>query len=389
MNSPNKSGELLANLLHFARLLRRMGIMVSIDQFAELSRALPHVDFTRRQVFYYTARCFLVKDRSQFELFDKAFDMFWQGRQSWMVAFGMTRQTREVKHDPLSESRAQVRADSQQDASEDGDGDLDADPHVDATYSAIELLRSKTFEEFTDEELALAKAFIHSLRWHLPPRPTRRQQRAFKRAQAIDLPRTVRRSMPYGGEIMKLYWQKRKRKPRPLVVICDISGSMDRYSRLFLHFLHTMSFAINRVEVFVFGTRLTRITGALRHRDIDAALDRVAETVIDWSGGTRIGESLHTFNYDWSRRVLGRGAVVIVISDGWDRGDMDLLSHEMNRLSRSASRLIWLNPLAGADDYEPLVKGMETALPFCHDFLPLHNLHSLMQLATLLGDLEY
>jgi hypothetical protein len=314
--------------------------------------------------------------------------MFWQGRQSWMVAFGMTRQEREVKHDPLSESRAQVRAESQQNSSDDDDGDLDADPHIDTTYSAVELLRSKTFEEFSDEELALAKAFIHSLRWNLPPRPTRRQQRALKRAQTIDLPRTVRRSMPYGGEIMKLYWQKRKRKPRPLVVICDISGSMDRYSRLFLHFLHTMGFVMGRVEVFVFGTRLTRITGALRHRDVDSALDRVAETVVDWSGGTRIGESLRTFNYDWSRRVLGRGAVVILISDGWDRGDMGLLSHEMNRLSRSTSRLIWLNPLAGADDYEPLAKGMQAALPFCDDFMPLHNLHSLTQLAVLLGELE-
>ena len=182
MNSLSKSGELLANLLYFARLLRRLGIMVSTDQFTELVRALPHIDFTQRQIFYYAARCYLVKDRAQFELFDQAFDLFWQGRQSWMLAFGMTRQGREVVHDPLSQSKVQVRADGGPSPTADDDATMDADPHVDATYSAVELFRSKTFEEFTEEELALAKAFIRGLRWRLPPRPTRRQQRALKRA---------------------------------------------------------------------------------------------------------------------------------------------------------------------------------------------------------------
>jgi uncharacterized protein with von Willebrand factor type A (vWA) domain len=228
---------------------------------------------------------------------------------------------------------------------------------------------------------------IQGLVWRLDQRLTRRVVRAPKRTGYLDLRRAVRGNMKYGGEILKLAWRRRKSKPRPLVVICDISGSMEAYSRLFLHFIYALAQETRRIEAFVFGTRLTYITPALRQGDVDTAVQKMSELVLDWSGGTRIGGSLRTFNYRWSRRVLGRGAVAVIISDGWDRGDLDLLEREMGRLRRSVSRLIWLNPLSGAPDYQPLAGGIQTALPYVDDFLPLHNLMSLGQFAGRLGSL--
>jgi uncharacterized protein with von Willebrand factor type A (vWA) domain len=193
----------------------------------------------------------------------------------------------------------------------------------------------------------------------------------------------------FGGEI--LLWERRQRKvkPRPLVIIADISGSMERYTRLLLHFIYSLSEGLHqKVEAFVFSTRLTRITRQLRERDVDQALLLVSRQVPDWSGGTRIGEALKTFNFVWGRRVLGQGAVVLLISDGWDRGDVGLLKKEIARLQRSCYRLIWLNPLLGSHEYEPLTRGMQAALPYVDDFLPVHNLASLEDLAGHLSHID-
>jgi uncharacterized protein with von Willebrand factor type A (vWA) domain len=184
-----------------------------------------------------------------------------------------------------------------------------------------------------------------------------------------------------------LSWRNIRTEPRPLVLICDISGSMERYSRILLQFAHAISAGLGNVETFVFGTRLTRITRQLRHKDIDDAIDAVSKHVVDWSGGTRIGEAIKEFNFRWGRRVLGRSPVVLLISDGWDRGDPELLAREMDRLQRSCHRLIWLNPLLGTPGYEPLTVGMQAALPFVDDFLPVHNLVSLEQLGAKLASL--
>jgi uncharacterized protein with von Willebrand factor type A (vWA) domain len=201
--------------------------------------------------------------------------------------------------------------------------------------------------------------------------------------------RTLRRSLRSEGEVFSWAYREQKTKPRPLVVIADISGSMERYTRLLLHFIYGMKSALNQpMEAFVFSTRLTRITRPLQLRDLDLALKNVGQLVNDWAGGTRIGESLKTFNFDWGRRVLGRGAVVLIISDGWDRGDVELLAHEMARLQRNCHRLIWLNPLLGATGYEPLTRGIQAALPHIDDFLPVHNLASLEDLANLLENLD-
>ena len=225
------------------------------------------------------------------------------------------------------------------------------------------------------------------LTWQLEPRRTRRTVAA-AHGKLLDLRRTLRHNLRYGGEPLELPRRQRKVKRRPLVVICDISGSMERYSRVLLQFIYAVSSRLDRVESFVFSTRLTRITRQLRTRDVDHALDEATAAITDWAGGTRIGEAIKHFNYQWARRVLNQGAVVLIISDGWDRGDVTLLGREMDRLHRSCHRLIWLNPLLSDVDYEPLVRGMQAALPHIDDFLPVHNLASLEQLADKLSKLQ-
>ncbi|HLI50449.1 MAG TPA: VWA domain-containing protein, partial [Thermomicrobiaceae bacterium] len=203
-----------------------------------------------------------------------------------------------------------------------------------------------------------------------------------------DPRRTMRRSLQTAGVPLRLSRRKIKEKPRQLVVICDVSGSMDRYSRILLQFVYAIENGMARVEAFVFGTRLTRITRLIKNRSVDQAMERVAREVHDWSGGTRIGQSLQTFNTDWARRVLRNGAVVLIISDGWDRGDPDVLQREIARLQRSSYRLIWLNPLLGSPRYEPLTRGMQAALPHVDDFMPVHNMASLQALAEHLSNID-
>jgi uncharacterized protein with von Willebrand factor type A (vWA) domain len=199
----------------------------------------------------------------------------------------------------------------------------------------------------------------------------------------------VRRNLRYGGEILDWAEREPKRKPRPLVILADVSGSMERYTRLLLLFTYGLARALEqKVEAFVFSTRLTRITRGLQERNLDRALREVSLAVPDWSGGTRIGDALRTFNFDWGRRVLGRGAITLVISDGWDCGDVEVLREEIARLQRSSRRLIWLNPLLGSPEYEPLTRGIQAALPYIDDFLPVHNLDSLEALAQHLGTLD-
>jgi hypothetical protein len=388
--SAHTQGHLLANLLHFGRLLRAAGIPVGSRQVYELAEALTHLDLAQRDDVYHAARGFLVHRADELELFDQAFDLFWSRQVQITLEVGVSRRARPAadRQDQPPDSDQAILGGARAAAPvQDDEGDSAEETRLSSTYSPLEILY-QDIAGFSEEELETAKRFIRSLVWQLDERLTRRQVRAAKRADSLDLRRALRRNMKYSGEILKLAWRRRKSKPRPLVVICDISGSMERYSRLFLHFIYALVQETHQVETFVFGTRLTRVTPALRHDDVDAALRKMSELVVDWSGGTRIGESLKAFNYRWSRRVLGRGAVAVVISDGWDRGDVALLEREMGRLQRSVSRLIWLNPLLGDPDYQPLVRGMQAALPYVDDFLPLHNLASFEQLAERLGSLR-
>ncbi len=385
------SGHLLGNLLHFGRFLRQAGIAVSTRQIYELAEGLTHIDLTRRDDFRHAARCFLVHHADELDLFDRAFDLFWSQQVQFTMELGVARQRQRVEGlaEELPASDQAVlnkRTGSEVPlADEEDESDASGETRLSPPYSPLEVLYQKDFADFTEEEIEAARHLIQRLVWRLDLRQTRRKVRAAKRASYLDLRRSVRANMKYSGEVLKLAWRRRKVKPRPLVVICDISGSMESYSRLFLHFLYALTQETWEIEAFVFGTRLTYITPALRHNSVNVALKKMSELVLDWSGGTRIGESLKAFNFRWSRRVLGRGAVAVIISDGWDRGDMDLLEREMGRLRRSVSRLIWLNPLSGAPDYQPLVWGIRTALPYVDDFLPLYNLTSLEQFAGRLG----
>lgn len=377
------AGRLAANLLHFVRLLRRLGFAIGAPQVADLLRGLALIDISDRRDFYYITRACVVTSPDQREMFDHAFERFWMGRERWLLELGAAdyQHPAPPHQHPLHTSNLAVRdrLGDQYQPPDDDDGRVQ-ERDFSAVYSALEVLHQKDFAAMTGNEIEAARRAMAAMIWEMGVRRTRRRVRASKRTCCPDLPRTVRNSIRFYGETVQLAWRRRRIKPRPLVVICDISGSMERYSRLLLHFMYAVRQSSKYVETFVFGTRLTRITPALKHRQVDSALKEVSREVVDWSGGTRIGDSLKIFNFRYGRRVLRNGAVVIIISDGWERGDIELLDHEMARLRRSCHRLIWLNPLAGAPDYAPLVQGMQAALPHIDLFLPLHNLDSMHQL---------
>ncbi len=382
-------GAILANLLMFGEVLRRLGLEIGSANMLDLVRATEYVPIGgNRNDFRLAARALLVHKRSDLPLFDEAFQVFWRrpahGRSLRdLRSMGEERRYRTPRVMPHRE-----------DTSDGPPGDLgseDADdrqPVVDLqrSFSAREVLRQRDFADFTNSEIAAARSLMADLAWDLGNRRTRRM--TWGDGAQVDLRRSMRRSLSYGGEMLDLAYRTRRTKPRPLVLICDVSGSMERYTRMLLHFVHTVAVNGQQVEAFLFATRLTRITRHLDARGVDQAVAQVARAVPDWAGGTRIGEAIKSFNYQWARRVLRGGAVVMVISDGWDRGDPDLLSREMARLQRSCHRLIWLNPLLGSPTYQPLTRGMQAALPHIDDFLPAHNLHSLQELARHLNSLS-
>jgi uncharacterized protein with von Willebrand factor type A (vWA) domain len=382
------SGQFLHNLLLFGRLLRQLGLDVNPGRMMDLVNALDHIEIGRKSDFYYSARTLLVHEREDLPLFDEAFEWFWRKpAESWNLGEWQGLSQRRRRPGPIVTPPALKEAAPQIDDSKSTSNQEMTIIEVTRTYSDRELLRQKNFSEMNAEETEAVKQLVLHLLWKVSERRTRRLRPG--KGHRIDLRRTLRRSLRSEGEIFRWSYREPKRKPRPLVVIADISGSMERYTRLLLQFIYGMKAALNQpVEAFLFSTRLTRITRPLQIRDLDLALENIGQLVNDWAGGTRIGESLKTFNFEWGRRVLGRGAVVLVISDGWDRGDPELLKREMARLKRNCHRLIWLNPLLGAPDYEPLTRGIQAALPHIDDFLPVHNLASLEDLANRLADLD-
>ena len=403
--------RLLYRLTEFGRILWEVGIDVGPRKMLDLAETLKYVDITNKEDFYNTLKCSLLAKHEQEALFNQMFLYYWymrdrqnnKGENPRGAAKRDERQMRlppserkrlaehlnaneQQRKDLRSEMRQSERPRRAHERIDEDDDDDKAQPQGTA-YSAIEMLRKKDFESFTWEEVQEAKKLMAEMRWHLGQRPTHRKAPS-RKGSYPDMRRIVRRNLKYGAEILELTWRETKQKPRPLVIICDISGSMSLYSRLLLHFIHTISNGLMNVEAFVFGTRLTRITRQLKKRDVDDAVRDVSRSVQDWSGGTRIGDALHYFNHYWARRVLGRGAVVLVISDGWDRGEAGVLEVEMDRLQHSCHRLIWLNPLLGSPDYRPLTIGMKTALPYIDNFLPAHNLDSLINLGNLLATID-
>jgi uncharacterized protein with von Willebrand factor type A (vWA) domain len=393
---------LLENVVLFARLLRRAGMTIGTGQIMDLARALELVDVGSRDDFYHTARVILVGRREDLVVFDTLFELFWRFKTAQTLQ-QVAAETRGPRYSPDLIEDCVPDQDNPDDALPrtvelayqelDGDEDDDASEEpppsnqVLLAYSRDEVLRHKDFDTYSSDEMRRARRLMQEMRWKVARRRTRRFE-TYNLGRYLDLRRTIRQNLRNGGEVFSLAHRRLRTRPRPMVLISDISGSMDRYSRVLLQFLHTVEHGLDRVEAFVFATRLTRITHQLRTRDPGTALNEVGRAVQDWSGGTRIGEALRSFNYLWSKRVLGRGAIVMIISDGWDRGDIATLREEMERLQRNCYRLIWLNPLLGLPSYQPLTQGIQAALPFVDDFLPVHNLDSLEALGRHLQRIE-
>jgi uncharacterized protein with von Willebrand factor type A (vWA) domain len=401
--------RLLYRLTEFGRLLWEAGLNIGPRKLLDLAETLEDIDLTNKDDFYYTLKCCLLTRHEQEPVFDQLYHYYWfvrdnpnqkkpdpngtVKREERPLRLPPSERKRLAEHlntpEPRKDMRTEIRETErrmQKDHYDDEEEDDTGNPQGTA-YSAIEMLRKKDFENYSWDEMQEAKRLMAAMRWNLGMRPTRRKTPA-RKGSYPDMRRMVRRNLKYGAEMIDLTWREIKRKPRPLVIICDISGSMSLYSRLLLHFIHTISNGLMNVEAFVFGTRLTRITRQLKRRDVDDAVRDVSKAVQDWSGGTRIGDAIHYFNQKWSRRVLGHGAVVLIISDGWDRGEAGMLQAEMDRLQHSCHRLIWLNPLLGSPDYRPLTIGMKTALPYIDNFLPAHNLDSLISLGNILASID-
>lgn len=390
---PGKRGQFLGNLLLFARLLRKLGIQNSSFQIHSFAQALKYIDITSEQDFYNASRSFLLHDISKRRQFDLAFDLYWSGYLTRTLGIESHHQiaalTKPVSQE--SESSKQNVKSSLADpeiAQSMSDGDFaNRDLQIRALYSSIEILRRKDFSLYSAEEFVQAKKTIREQTLLINQMQSRRKVHSSKKSKFIDFRGTIRQNMSISGELVELEWLVNKYKPRPLVILSDISGSMEKYSKILLFFLYGMVQDTKKIETFVFGTRLTRLTLQLRRQSADQVMDNLSARYIDWSGGTRIGEALRDFNYHWARRVRCSNSVVLIISDGWDRGDLHLLEKEINRLNRSAHRLIWLNPLSGAENYQPLVMGIKTILPYVDDFYPFANLENLEFLAKRLNTL--
>jgi uncharacterized protein with von Willebrand factor type A (vWA) domain len=382
--------RLADNLMYFARTLRAAGLAIGPGRVIDALKAVEAVGVGTRDDLYWTLHAVFVNRREQQPIFDQAFHIFWRNPQllqKMLMAMlpsidagGATEEEREPMLRRLAEAFSAER-DGAGDGRESEEEEIEFDAAM--TYSARELLQKTDFESLSNAEVEAAKRMIAAMR--LPIMTVRTRRYATDRnGRRIDLRATMRAQLRSGGAIPLRYRKPRRRHP-PLVVLCDISGSMSRYSRLLLHFMHAITNDRDRVHSFLFGTRLTNITRHLRQRDVDLALARVATKVEDWSGGTRIGACLAEFNAHWSRRVLGQGAVVLLITDGLDREGGEGLDREMERLHKSCRRLIWLNPLLRFEGYEPKAQGARAILPHVDDFRTVHNLDSLDALGRVLS----
>lgn len=383
------TGQLLSHVVGFVRTLRAEGMVVTPGQTATFARALGEISIFDPVAFFHAAACSLVTRREDQAKFAEAFRKFWQNLGLEHFPSELLSQT---TLPPKKEQKAKPGEVGRESRSS-GESNNHPLPIVDRalTFSETEVLKQKRFDHMTDRELEAARRLLYNFVWNPPERRTRRMKAIGK--EQLDIRRSFRRSLKHQGELVELAWRTHKTKPRPVIALADVSGSMERYARMLLHFLHAFSLqqsrhGVRQIETFTFGTRLTRITRTFKKRSVDAALSEVGQQVKDWSGGTRIGACLHSFNQTWAKRVLGRGAIVLVISDGWDQGEPELLSFEMERLQKSCHRLIWLNPLIGTPGYQPLTRGLVAAMPYIDNFLPVHNLSSLEMLVEALAGLE-
>ena len=378
-------GRLAENVARFVRLVRAAGMPVGPGHTISAARALGVIDLAERRQFYWALHGTLVSAPEQRAIFDSAFRLFWRdplGRDEVLQALLST--SRMGERDPARRAPARLssgRAAGHTESSRARDGE---EVSVRMAFSPSEVLRTKDFEQMTAEEVRQARDALRRVKPNLPPLMTRRF-RPDPHGSGIDARRTLRASLRTGGYPLALRRRSLATRRPALVAICDVSGSMETYSRILLHFFHTLTNASERIHTFVFGTRLTNITRLLRDQDVDRAMERVGTTVLDWYGGTRIGAALRAFNLHWSRRLLAEGAVVLLVTDGLDREGGGGIAFEARRLRKSCRRLIWLNPLLRFEKFAPRAAGIRALLPEVDEHRPVHNLASVEALARALG----
>jgi len=401
LQGPPPDLAVTATFLRFGGLLRNAGLPATTGRMLDLLRAMPWLDLHTADDFYWASRCLLTERAEDLPVFDRAFLAFFQPARppestSQPTALAMPRVVRtpgdedavptpslEASADPEMERVGKsVRSDREKKKEETDRSQGEGAGLLSWTFE--ELLRQKDFGALSPEELRAMRRLLAQMEWKVAHRRSRRLVRANK-GRHVDWRRSYRRNIGHGGVLLELERQRPKIVKRQLIVIADVSGSMDRYTRPVLQLVHTMRSGHGRVEAFVFGSRLTRVTRHMACRDPDAALARMSESVVDWAGGTRIGDSLKNFNRNWARRVLGRGSVVIVVSDGWDRGDPAKTRTAMASLQRRCHRLIWLNPALGGPTVRPMPLGMKAAIPFIDDLMPARNLNDLAAVGALLA----
>jgi uncharacterized protein with von Willebrand factor type A (vWA) domain len=389
----HRGDAFVRKLVTFGRILREAGLEVGPGRMQDALLGLAAVDLTNRDDVYWALRCTIVSRRDDIEVFDAAFAAFWErapriALQQRPIELGVELPEESQKDEmPQSvEAHALGREVRDGEDPEQG-GDEEKEETAAAVWSADEQLRDRDFARYGPEELRRARALVARVARAAPRRRSLRRQPS-PSGRTFDPRRTLREAMRTGGVPIERAWREPKLVPRKLVYLVDVSGSMEPYARAMVMFLQAAVRAGRHVEAFTFGTRLTRLTPHLAGRDPDRALANAARAVPDWAGGTRIGENLKAFNDVWGRRGMTRGAIVVIASDGWERGDPTLLAEQMKRLHLAAHRVVWTNPLAGGEGYRPLVAGMQAALPYVDDFLPGHNLRALETLAEVLEEID-
>lgn len=373
---PARTGDLVSNVVGFCRLLRRRGLRVGPAEAADALRALAAVDLFDRHEAYLALRAVLASGPAAQSLFDTAFWEFWRTPEPAAPA----QPGRAEELPPLDGADVLQRI-----FTEWGDGNEDEGERERApAYSPAEVVTHKEFGSFSPDELDQISAVVVAIARRVAMRVSRRMRQA-RRGRVVDVRRTLRHSLRRGGEMIELLLRERRLQKTRIVLLCDVSGSMDLYSRFLIQFIYALQHAVGRVDTYVFSTSLSRVTGALRRDDLWAALDEISRQVPDWSGGTKIGRSLRSFLDEHGAHALDRRTVVIVISDGWDTGEAELLAEAMAELRRRSGRIVWLNPLLASPGYEPICQGMRVALPYVDVFAPAHNLESLRRLERYLA----
>lgn len=385
--SLDQTSCLAANVMHFARLLRRAGLPVGPAETIAAQQALTQIDIGSKIQTRTALRAAMIHRHDQQEVFDHAFALFWRDPTAaeQAAAMALLEAQKDKKRDKAPPASRRI-AEAFAQKSDRPQPPKEEPPQVDMTMTVSdqERLQQMDFEAMSADEINRAKQEIRRLVLPLDMRKTRRV-RADPSGPLADLRRTIRSSLRQGGEITSIARSRRVTRPPPLVVLCDISGSMARYAQILLHFLHAVTNDRDRVSVFLFGTRLSNVTRQLKNKDPEVAFQMVAHAVPDWSGGTRIGEAISTFNRFWAKRVLGQGAIVLLITDGLDRDGAQGLAEAMDRLHRSCTKLVWLNPLLRYSGFEPKSQGIRAMLPHVDDFRPVHNLDSLRDLIETLS----